>query len=218
MKKKKIICFIPIKKFSERLKSKNFRIIGGKPLYKHVIEKVIKTKKFHKIVIDTDSKEIQNFCKLKKINYLERLDHLKSNKANGNDLLKYWLKIEPNFDYYFQLHVTSPLIKTQTIKKCVIELLKNKKINSIFTAVKEYSWYWFKNKPVNFPKYKLQRSQTLNPIIRDITFLYGISKKEFLKRNSRIGSKPHPYFVKDEEAIDINEDFDLKLAKNFLEK
>ena len=132
--------------------------------------------------------------------------------------MKYWLKIEPNFDYYFQLHVTSPLIKTQTIKKCVVELLKNKKINSIFTAVKEYSWYWFKNKPINFPKYKLQRSQTLNPIIRDITFLYGISKKEFLKRNSRIGSKPHPYFVKHEEAIDINEDFDLKLAKNFLEK
>ena len=65
--KKKIICFIPIKKKSERLKKKNFRILNKKPLYKHTIDKVIKIKDFDKIIVDTDSKEIQKYCVDRKI-------------------------------------------------------------------------------------------------------------------------------------------------------
>ena len=128
------------------------------------------------------------------------------------------MKLEPNFDYYFQLHVTSPFVKIDTIKKCIKEMKVNKKINSIFTAKEEYSWYWFNKKPINFEKFKLSRSQDLKPIIRDITFLYGISKKEFMKQNSRIGSKPYPFIVSQKEAVDINESFDLEFARNLLKK
>ena len=216
--KKKIICFVPIKKNSERLKSKNFRKINGKPLYQHMLDKVIKVKEFDKIVVDTDSKKIQQYCKQKKIPFIKRLNYLKTNKANGNDLLSYWTKIEPKYEFYFQIHVTSPLVKIETIRRSIKKLMNTKKINSVFTAVKEFSWYWFNNKPINFKKYNLTRSQDLKPIIRDITFLYGISKKEFLKKNSRIGSKPYPLFVTKEEAVDINENFDLVFARNLSKK
>ena len=153
MKKKKTICFVPIKKNSERLKNKNFKKIGKKPLFQHILDKIINIKQFDKIVVDTDSEIIQKYCITKNIPYLKRLEYLKSNKANGNDLLKYWINVEPNFDYYFQIHVTSPLVKIENIRKCINFLKTNKKFNSIFTAVKEYSWYWFKNKPINFKKY-----------------------------------------------------------------
>ncbi len=216
--KKKIICFIPIKKDSERIKSKNFKFIGNKPLFRYIVDKVSNIKEFDKFIVDTDSKEIQDYCKKKHISFIKRLDYLKSSKANGNDLLKYWMKLEPNFDYYFQLHVTSPFVKIDSIKKCIKEIKINKKINSIFTATKEYSWYWFNEKPINFKKFKLSRSQDLKPIIRDITFLYGISKKEFMKKNSRIGSKPYPFIVSQKEAVDINESFDLEFARNLYKK
>ena len=81
-KKKKVICFIPIKKNSERLKSKNFRTIDGKPLYKHIVDKVNKIKEFDKIVVDTDSAKIQSYCKLKNITFIKRLDYLKTNKPD----------------------------------------------------------------------------------------------------------------------------------------
>lgn len=212
--KKKTICFIPIKENSQRLKFKNFRKIGNKPLFKHTIDKVIKIKDFDKVIVDTDSEKIQDYCKLNNIEFIKRLDYLKSKKSNGNDLLKHWMQVEPNYEYYFQLHVTSPFVKTDSIRKCIKEIQTNKKINSIFTATKEYSWYWYNKKPINFKKYKLTRSQELKPIIRDITFLYGISKAEFLKNNSRIGSKPYPFIVSQKEAVDINESFDLEFARN----
>ncbi|MDB4812368.1 hypothetical protein OAH45_05690 [Candidatus Pelagibacter sp.] len=212
--RKKTICFIPIKENSQRLKFKNFRKIGNKPLFKHTIDKVIKIKDFDKVIVDTDSKKIQDYCKLNNIKFIKRLDYLKSKKSNGNDLLKYWIQIEPNYEYYFQLHVTSPFVKRDSIRKCIKEIQTNKKINSIFTATKEHSWYWYNKKPINFKKYKLTRSQELKPIIRDITFLYGISKIEFLKNNSRIGSKPYPFIVSQKESVDINESFDLEFARN----
>ena len=213
-KNKKIICFIPIKKNSQRIKSKNFKILGNKPLFKHVLDKAISIKEFDKLIIDTDSKEIQNYCKKKNISFIKRVDYLKSSKDNGNDLLKYWINLEPDYNFYFQLHVTSPFVSVDTIKKCIKEIKKNKNINSIFTATEEYSWYWYNKKPINFKKFKLTRSQDLKPIIRDITFLYGISKTEFLKKNSRIGSKPYPFIVSKQEAVDINEKFDLEFARN----
>ena len=214
--KKKIICFVPIKKISERIKNKNFQMLGKKPLYKHIIDKLIKIKDFDKVVIDTDSKEIQNFCIKKKIFFIKRKKLLAKKNANGNDLLKYWIQLEPDYDFYFQVHVTSPFVKIESIRKCINFLKFSKKFNSIFTATKDYSWYWFKKKPVNFKKFKLTRSQDLDPLIRDITFLYGISKKEFLKRNSRIGSRPYALFLTKEESIDINENLDLKFSRFFI--
>lgn len=214
--KKKIICFVPIKQKSERIKNKNFQIIGKKPLYKYIIDKLKKVKDFDKVIIDTDSKEIQNYCIKKKICFIQRKKFLAKKNANGNDLLKYWIELEPNYDFYFQVHVTSPFVKIESIKKSINFLKFNKKYNSIFTATKEYSWYWFKNKPINFRKFNLTRSQDLDPLIRDITFLYGISKKEFLKRNSRIGSRPYALILTKEESIDINENLDLKFSRFFI--
>ena len=73
------------------------------------------------------------------------------------------MKKEPNYNAYFLAHVTSPFVKTTSIKQCVKKFLNNSRYNSVFTATKEYSWYWFKNKPINFKKYKLCRSQDLTP-------------------------------------------------------
>lgn len=212
--KKKIICFIPIKKKSERLKKKNFRILNKKPLYKHTIDKVIKIKDFDKIIVDTDSKEIQKYCVNRKISFIHRNKRLLKPKSNGNDLLKYWISIEPNYDLYFQIHVTSPFVSLNSIKKSVKILKAKNKFNSVFTATKEFSWYWFDKKPINFNKNILKRSQDLEPVIRDTTFLYGISKKEFLRKNSRIGSNPYIILLDRKESIDINDILDFKVAQN----
>jgi CMP-N-acetylneuraminic acid synthetase len=214
IKKKQSICIIPIKSFSQRVKNKNFKFIGKKPLFKIIIEKIIKAKCFDEIIIDSDSDVIKKFCSKINIKYIDRHHSLKKVKTNGNDILNYWMKKEPNYDTYFLAHVTSPFVKTISIKQCVKKFLNNSRYNSVFTATKEFSWYWFKNKPINFKKYKLCRSQDLTPVIRDTTFLYGISKKEFIKKKSRIGSKPLIYYLDEIESVDINNEFDFFVSRN----
>jgi len=210
----KTVAIIPIKKKSQRVPGKNFKKIRGKALYEYTLEKVKKCN-FDEIYVDTDSKEIKNYCEAKKINIINRLRSLSKNTANGNDLINYHAKIV-DADLYFQLFITSPLIKVSTINKCIEKLSKSKKYDSILTVNKIYSWFWFKNKPVNYKPEILPRSQDALPIIQESTGLYGIKKTSLLKKKSRIGFKPYFYEISDREFIDLDNDKDFEYLKYLL--
>ena len=210
--KRKSICFIPIKKHSSRIKKKNFKKIGDLSLYEILLNKMLKMRNdFDEIIVDTDSKEIINFCKKKKIDFLIRPKKFTHTLITGNDLMKRWLKIKPNFYYYFHIHVTSPFVKIETIKKALNILKKNG--NSVFTVIAEKEKYWYKGKPINHNDKLLTRSQDLSPVYKDTTCLYGITKKEFKKNFSRIGKKPIMIETDKIESLDINEMDDLKFAR-----
>ncbi len=46
---------VPMKHHSERVKDKNFRKIGGKPLYHWILESLHRSKYIDEIIINTDS-------------------------------------------------------------------------------------------------------------------------------------------------------------------
>ena len=49
------VALLPMKKNSNRIKNKNFKIINGKPLYEWILNKLLKTKEIEKIIINTDA-------------------------------------------------------------------------------------------------------------------------------------------------------------------
>ena len=149
--------------------------MNNQPLYAHFLKKLKKCN-FDEVFVDTDSREIIRFCKKNKINFIKRLPKLAVDNANGNDLLNYHLKLI-NSDIYFQLFITAPLLKIKSINKCIKILRDNKKYDSILTAQKIYSWFWFNKKAVNYNPKILPRSQDAKPIIQETTGLYGIRKK-----------------------------------------
>ena len=212
----KIVAIIPIKTQSKRVKNKNFRIVGKKPLYKHLLDKLKKTD-FNEIYIDSDSKEIEKYCNTMEYKFIKRLPKLAKDNANGNDLLNYHSKII-KADIYFQLFVTAPLLKVKTINKCIKILKKTKNKDSIFTVNKIYSWFWFKNKPINYKPEILPRSQDAQPIIQETTGLYGIKKKALFKKKCRIGYKPILYPISTSESVDLDTIKDFNYLNKFLKK
>lgn len=213
----KIAAFIPIKEKSERVKGKNFKVLGGKKLYEYVVEKAVNSMCFDIIYIDTDSKEIKKKYKDHEIiKVIDRKPELALNTANGNDLLAYHLDTYPNYDYYFQLFATSPFIEIDTIKDCVDTLLLSNHYDSVFTAIKRNGFFWLGNNPVNYRPGVLPRSQDLEPIIEETTALYGISRKSLQRFRCRIGEYPYICFVSQREAVDINIEDDLEMAKLLL--
>ena len=212
----RVAAIIPIKKNSKRVKGKNFRIVNGKPLYRLLLDKIKKTN-FDDIYVDSDSEEIRKYCKKNNIKFIKRLNYLKKDSANGNDLLNYHSSII-DADIYFQLFITSPLLKISTINKCIDILKKNKKYDSIFTIKKIYSWFWFKNKPVNYKPKVLPRSQDAKPIIQETTGIYGIKKNVLKKVKCRIGNRPFLFEVNDEESIDLDNTRDFQYLKFVFKK
>ena len=203
----KTVAIIPIKSHSKRLRNKNFKIINGKPLYRYLLDKLHKCN-FDEIYVDSDSKEIEKYCLKKKYLFIKILQKLAHDNANGNNLLNYHANMI-YADYYFQLFVTAPLLKVKSINECIKILKANKKIDSIFTIKKIFSWFWYKDKPVNYNPKILPRSQDAIPLIQESTGLYGISRKALKKYKCRIGKKPYFFEITQKEALDTKEDLEI---------
>ena len=68
--KQEIVCFIPARSGSRRIKDKNIKLLNRKPLIFWTVYKAIKSKKFDKIIFSSDSKKY----------YQILLKYLKQNK------------------------------------------------------------------------------------------------------------------------------------------
>lgn len=209
----KVACFIPIKATSERVPGKNFRLLCGKPLYQYIINHCIEAECFDDIFVDTNSSEVIEYCKEKNIKIIKRKEELAKNTANGNDLLNYHFSLYPDYDYYFQLFATAPFLQTSSISKAVSVLCGTSEYDSVFTALKEHSFFWYCNNPINYRPCILPRSQDMEPVIEETTGLYGMSHDSLKKYRCRIGAKPYIYFVNKFEAVDINTEDDFKIAE-----
>ena len=186
------------------------------PLYRYTLDKLKKCN-FDDIYVDSDSQEIERYCKKNNYKFITRLPKLAKDNANGNDLLNYHSKII-EADVYFQIFITAPLLKVKTINKCIDFMKKKRSYDSILTSKSIYSWFWFKKKPVNYVPKVLPRSQDAMPIVYETTGLYGIRKKSLKKNKCRIGSAPFFYEVEDEEAIDLDNYKDFEYLEYYVRK
>lgn len=205
----KTACFIPIKQFSERVKGKNFRVICGIPLYQAIITKACASGCFSKVVVDTDSAEVAEFAKSKGAVHLPRDPELLKNTANGNDLLVRHFLGDPDFEYYFQLFATAPLMKISTITQAVEKLVGSASHDSVFTAISHHGFFWRAGMPISYRPDLLPRSQDLVSIDEETTGLYGISRASLDKYRCRIGANPMVLAASKLESVDLNTEDDF---------
>lgn len=206
-------CFIPIKANSERVPGKNLRILNGKKLYEYICEHVKEADVFDDVYVDTNSEEIAEYARNMGFYVIERKPELAQNTANGNDLLVYHFEKFPQYDYYFQVFATAPYMRPETIRECYNCLVLSGKYDSCFTALKNHSFYWFAETPINYRPEILPRSQDMMPVVEETTGLYGIAAESLKKYRCRIGRNPYMHFVSKFEAVDINTEEDFKVAE-----
>ncbi len=108
--------FVIIKEKSERLRDKNFLDLGGKPLYKHLLDEL----DGQDVFVDTDSEKILLDLKNSGINCYKRKQEFVNLENNNNFKVSPVLLMIENFlDNYVDdeneiivtPHVTSPFIK-----------------------------------------------------------------------------------------------------------
>jgi CMP-N-acetylneuraminic acid synthetase len=204
-------CFIPIKENSKRVLGKNFRKINGKKLYTIIIETALMSGCFDDVIVDTDSLEIQEYCKKTGVEFIDRESKYSSDAATGNDLIRNWIKLYPDTEVIVQTHATSPFTRSETLIN-MVEIMKSGTYDSCLTAQKEQTWYWFDGSPVNYSLNKLTRSQDAKYLVKETTATYCITSEAFTRLNRRVGDHPYFYFVDKIEATDIDDDLDMKIA------
>lgn len=207
----KIVAFLPAKGSSTRIESKNMKLMDGKPLFLHTLEKLVSSDLFDEVYLDTESEDVIEVASEVDCKILKRDESLASNKTDGNQMFMN----EVNYvdaDVYVQVLCTSPFINMETIKAGIAKIKDDSSYDSAVLIRKERLYTWNENGP-SYDVENIPNSVDLGDTIIETMGLYIVKKEAAIKTQRRIGDSPYLLEATALEAIDVNWPDDFKLAE-----
>lgn len=207
----KIVAFLPAKGTSNRVPSKNTKVLNGKPLFLHALDKLISIKMIDEVYLDSESEKIFSLAGDRKYKKLLREAHLADNSTDGNSLFVNEVnKIDA--DIYIQLLCTSPFIDAKTIEKAIQILLESDNYDSVILSQSQKLYLWSDKKPL-YNVAQIPNSIDLPETISETMGLYVCRAEVPKKLGRRTGNNPFFLLAKPIETIDINYNEDFQLAE-----
>lgn len=211
----RIAAFVPMRHDSERVKGKNYRPLGGRPLYHHIVAALLACEQIDEVVIDTDSPLIAADAEeaFPTVRVLARPEHLLGGDVPMNDVLLNDIDQVPA-DLYVQTHSTNPLLRPQTIHGALDAFLSaGGMYDSLFTVTALQTRLWTaEGEAINHDPTVLLRTQDLPPVMEENSCLYVFDAATLRRRGNRIGERPLLFAIDREEAMDIDEEIDWSVV------
>jgi CMP-N-acetylneuraminic acid synthetase len=212
----RIVAFVPMRHDSERVKGKNYRPLGGRPLYHHIVSSLLACPQIDEVVIDTDSPLITEEAKsaFPEVYVLPRPEHLLGGDVPMNDVLLNDIE-QVEADLYVQTHSTNPLLRTETIQEALEAFLEARDLHdSLFTVTPLHTRLWTpEGGAINHDPEVLLRTQDLPPVMEENSCLYVFDAATLRGRGNRIGERPLLYPLDPHEACDIDDELDWMLVE-----
>jgi CMP-N-acetylneuraminic acid synthetase len=214
---------VPIKSHSERVPNKNFRILGGKPLFEWIIHTLLTIEKISQIVIDTDSdnEQLWKLDEHPRIQVKSRRPELRGDFVSMNKIIQDVVETSSS-EVFLMTHATNPFLSRETINKAiqVYSLEVQSGHDSLFSVSPIQGRLFAADaSPLNHDLDSLLRTQDLDEVYLENSCLYIFSKECFRKNNNRIGQHPYllPTPILDSIDIDTMEDWNyVKLLADFV--
>ena len=215
--KKMFNAIVPMKHHSERVKHKNFRHLAGKPLFQYIIETLQNCEYIDKIYVDTNSETIKTLLQ-EEVEIINRPSELCGDYVSVNKLIEADIA-QIKGEYFIQIHVTNPLLSTNTINKATEFFLSHKKYDSSFSVTKKQKrFYDSGGKPINHNPNELLPTQHLEPLYEENSCFYIFTRTSFERTLNRIGNKPYMYEIPVMESFDIDTEEDFFVVEAIMEK
>lgn len=212
----KTAAIVPMRHDSERVKGKNYRPLGGMPLFYHIVQTLLSCPSVDRVVIDTDSAPIKKSCAkdFPQITVVDRPKHLRKGETPMNDVLLNTIK-KVEADLYLQTHSTNPLLTSESIETAIAKFRAARGRNdSLFSVTRLQQRLWDAMAlPVNHDPAILQRTQDLRPIYIENSSLYLFTRESLIENGNRIGRSPMMFELDKIEAHDIDDESDFALAE-----
>ncbi|MDX2128602.1 MAG: hypothetical protein SFU91_06160 [Chloroherpetonaceae bacterium] len=214
----KIISVIPVKDKSERVESKNFRLFDQNlSLFEFKLLQIINSKAFDEIYISSDSEKAEEIAKNYSLKFIKRPQEFCNNTTPWSEVIHHVvdsLNICDN-DHVAWCHTTSPLFDSYSKAVTVYFDKLSKGYNGLISvsAFKEFLVNE-KSRPFNYNwGVWHDYSQNLETLYRITGSLFISTKKEMIKNRYVISTKPYLFESSAFEGIDIDTEFDFKLAQ-----
>ena len=211
----KIVALVPMRHHSQRVPEKNFRPLGGKPLFQHIIKTLLSVPEISQVVVDTDSPTIQKTLaeNFPTVHVLPRPEVLCADDISMNEILTYDTS-QVEADFYIQTHSTNPLLKAETVSKAIQEFLVTyPTYDSLFAVTRLQTRLWDQlGRAINHNPAILLQTQDLPPVYEENSCIYIFSRDILLTRRNRLGERPLMFEIDAAEAWDIDEELDFEIV------
>ena len=219
----KIVALIPARAGSKGVTNKNLQKVAGVPLVNIIINLAKTSKLINSIYVSSDSDEILNLAVDSGVNPIKRPAEKSDDFATANDVIQHFL--DSNSDFNFEelvivyLQPTSPFTSSNSLS-CCIELFLEKNVSII--AVKRVSENPLKmltQDDSGLVKNYISESvptanrQNLPQLLIPTGGIYIFSATDFIKNENIPVVNSLPYIVHGIEGLDIDTEFDLRLAQ-----
>jgi CMP-N-acetylneuraminic acid synthetase len=213
---RKIVALVPMRHHSQRVPGKNYRELGGKPLFHHILDSLNACPEVDQIVVDTDSDVILSDLERSypDVVRIERPERLREDSIPMNEILMYDTSQVPA-DLYLQTHSTNPFLRPVTISQSIKDFLAGSPpYDSLFSVTRLQTRLWDENTiPINHDPDVLLQTQDLPPVFEENSCIYLFTRENLVRRGNRIGEHPMMFETPVEEALDIDEESDFIFAE-----
>jgi CMP-N-acetylneuraminic acid synthetase len=201
---------------SQRIPGKNYRQLGGAPLYFHIIHTLLECPEISRVVVDTDSSPVMDGMRehFPQVLVLERPQNLRADETAMNEVLIYDTS-QVESDFYLQTHSTCPLLRPETISRAIQTFLANyPAYDSLFGVTRVQTRLWDElGRAVNHNPAILLQTQDLPPIYEENSCLYIFQRQTLFERRNRLGDRPYLFEIERNEAWDIDEELDFQIVE-----
>jgi CMP-N-acetylneuraminic acid synthetase len=212
----RLAAFVPMRHTSERVEGKNYRPLGGRPLFHHIVSTLLAVPQIDEIAIDTDSQLIADDAKraFPAVRIIERPEHLRGSHVPMNDILLHDIDVV-DADLYLQTHSTNPLLSAGTITDALDTFESSREqFDSLFTVTPLQTRLWSATgEAINHDPAVLLRTQDLAPVMEENSCLYVFDAATLRARGNRIGERPLLYPLTPQEAWDIDDESDWTVVE-----
>ena len=170
-----VLAVIPARENSKRIPNKTLRLVNNHPLIYYVIKNALESKYISRIIVTTNSKEIEILCNQLGVECLIRNPALCTDDTTL-DAVVYDVVRRCECDYVVTLQPTSPLLKVDSLDRAIEKMMADK-LDTLISVVNYPRLRWIKDETGVVPTYKERvNSKYLRPHYQE-TGAFIISKK-----------------------------------------
>lgn len=210
-----IVAVIPARAGSKGIPNKNIRLLNEKPLIYYVLKNALTSKYINKVIVSTDSKEVEIIAKQMGAEVKWRDETLCGDKITLDSVIYDAIKTE-EYNYVVTMQPTSPTLKVSSLDSAIQYTIEND-LDTVISGLNKPHLAWKVDKNgFKYPDYKERLNRQYLPPYFLETGAFVISKSEVVTEYTRIGDNIDIYEISEEEAIDIDTFSDLKYCENIM--
>ena len=223
MERRQVTAFIPVRGGSKSIPLKNIREFCGKPLVYWNISALQAAGLVDKIVVATDSDDIEATVRsfgFDKVEIYRRSAENASDTASTESvMLEYIEAARLSEETVFMLvQATSPLTQTIHFQEA-LQLYSEGNYDSLLTCVVNKRFFWNKNgTPRNYDYMNRPRRQNFDGELMENGAFYINTVKNILQSGNRLSGKIGIYEMPEYTAIEIDEPDDWTMLENLMRK